>query len=76
MFCSNDVGIATQCQVELWNKLGADQFFSLQRYVFFLVASLIILVAYMKTEAALATLAREQLTASMFINITILLQRI
>ncbi|KAL8719011.1 MAG: hypothetical protein Q9181_008123 [Wetmoreana brouardii] len=27
----NDVTIATQCQVQLWNTLGADQFFSLQR---------------------------------------------
>ncbi|KAL8689858.1 MAG: hypothetical protein Q9218_004567, partial [Villophora microphyllina] len=26
----NDVGIATACQVQLWNTLGADQFFSLQ----------------------------------------------
>ncbi|KAI4179111.1 MAG: hypothetical protein L6R41_008025 [Letrouitia leprolyta] len=27
----NDVGIATGCQRQLWDKLGADQFFGLQR---------------------------------------------
>ena len=75
VFCSNDVGIATQCQVELWNKLGADQFFSLQRYVSVLIAPLILLVAYIKAEAALATLVREQHTVSMFISITISVQR-
>ncbi|KAL8712554.1 MAG: hypothetical protein Q9225_006915, partial [Loekoesia sp. 1 TL-2023] len=26
----NDVGVATQCQRQLWDKLGPDQFFSLQ----------------------------------------------
>ncbi|KAL9024188.1 MAG: hypothetical protein Q9196_006698 [Gyalolechia fulgens] len=27
----NDVGVATKCQRQLWDKLGAAQFFSLQR---------------------------------------------
>ena len=30
---SNDVAIATSCQRQLFDVLGADQFFALQRYV-------------------------------------------
>lgn len=67
-FChSNDVQIATACQRQLWETLGPDQYFGMQRFVGFISTDTLNLLIIL-SEVVSAIWGRDHTTRSTFTN--------